>query len=153
MLRGELGMSPKPLNILLVEDNPRDTELILRALEKQNLGGEVQVARDGAEALEMLFTAGENGSQLWENLKVIFLDLKLPKVSGLEVLRAIKTDVRTQSIPVVVLTSSPQESDIDACYHLGANSYIVKPMELDEFSQAIAQLGSYWVLLNQTIPQ
>jgi len=146
-------MSHRRVNILLVEDNHQDVELILRALQKQNLGGKVKVARDGAEALAILFPPGQNGTDLRENLKVILLDLKLPKVSGLEVLRAIKTDVRTQAIPVVVLTSSPQETDIDECYHLGANSYIVKPLELDDFTQAIAQLGSYWVLLNQTIPQ
>ncbi|MFZ5453300.1 MAG: response regulator [Thermodesulfobacteriota bacterium] len=146
-------MHPKRVNILLVEDNPQDVELILGTLQQQGLGVKVQVARDGAAALEMLFAPGPNGSELWENLKVIFLELKLPKVSGLEVLRAIKGDVRTQAIPVVVLASSPQESDIDACYHLGANSYIVKPRELGAFTQALAQLGSYWVQLNQTIPQ
>jgi two-component system, response regulator len=146
-------MIHKQVKILLVEDNPQDAELILRVLERQGLGGTVQVAQDGAEALEILLAPGRNGSELLENLKVIFLDLKLPKVSGLEVLRAIKGDVRTQVIPVVVLTSSPQENDIDACYHLGANSYIVKPMEFEDFSRVIGQLASYWVLLNQTVPQ
>ena len=146
-------MNHKRVNILLVEDNPQDAELILRALQQQNLGDQVQVARNGAEALEILFAPGQEGSELLANLKVIFLDLKLPKVSGLEVLKTIKADVRTQAIPVVVVTSSPQESDIDACYHLGANSYVVKPLEFDDFTKAIAQLGSYWVRLNQTIPQ
>ena len=146
-------MNRKRVKILLVEDNHQDAELILRALKQKNLGGRVKVARDGAEALELLFAPGQNGCDLLETLKVIFLDLKLPKVSGLEVLKAIKSDVRTQAIPVVVLTSSPQERDIDECYHCGANSYIVKPLEFDDFTQAIGQLASYWVLLNQTIPQ
>ena len=146
-------MNHARMKILLVEDNPQDAELILRALEQQNLGGDVQVAENGAEALEILFAPGQKGSELLENLKVIFLDLKLPKVSGLEVLRVIKDDVRTQSIPVVILTSSPQENDIEECYRLGANSYIVKPLELEDFTRAISQLASYWVLLNQTVPQ
>ena len=146
-------MNHARMKILLVEDNPQDAELILRALEQQNLGGDVQVAENGAEALEILFAPGQRRSELLENLKVIFLDLKLPKVSGLEVLRVIKDDVRTQSIPVVILTSSPQENDIEECYRLGANSYIVKPLELEDFTRAICQSASYWVLLNETVPQ
>ena len=145
-------MNHTSIKILLVEDNPQDVELILRALEQQNLGGNVHVAEDGAEALEILSAPGQKGSELLENLKIILLDLKLPKVSGLEVLRALKADVRTQSIPVVILTSSPQENDIEECYRLGANSYIVKPMELEDFTRAIGQLASYWVLLNETVP-
>lgn len=144
-------MSHKLVNILLVEDNPQDAELILRALKKQGLGEQVQVARDGAEALEMLFAPGQEGRGLLENLKVIFLDLKLPKISGLEVLKKIKSEVRTKSIPVVVLTSSPEESDVKESYRLGANSYIVKPVEFDDFTQTMAQLGTYWLLLNQTV--
>lgn len=145
-------MNRNGVNILLVEDSPQDVELILRALRKQNLAEFVQVARDGAEALEMLFAPAPEGSVLPEKLKVIFLDLKLPKVSGLEVLEKIKAEARTQSIPVVVLTSSAQESDVQECYHLGANSYVVKPMEFEEFTQVVAQLGTYWVQLNQTKP-
>lgn len=138
-------------NILLVEDNPQDAELILRALKKQNLNKQVQVARDGAEALEMIFASGREGAGLRENLKVILLDLKLPKVSGLEVLQKIKAEARTKSIPVVVLTSSPEDRDIKKSYQLGANSYVVKPVEYDNFTEAVGQLGSYWLLLNRTI--
>ncbi|RJR46783.1 MAG: response regulator [Deltaproteobacteria bacterium] len=143
-------MNPNGANILLVEDNPQDAELVIRALKKQNLADQVQVARDGAEALEMIFDSdGERGG-LWENLKVILLDLKLPKVSGFEVLEKIKNEARTKAIPVVVLTSSPEESDIKESYRLGANSYVVKPVEYDNFIAAVAQLGSYWLLLNRT---
>jgi CheY-like chemotaxis protein len=145
-------MNLNPANILLVEDNPQDAEMILRALKKQNLNEHVQVARDGAEALEMIFAPGQEGTGLRENLKVILLDLKLPKVSGLEVLEKIKTEARTRSIPVVVLTSSPEDSDIKESYQLGANSYVVKPVEYDSFTEAVAFLGSYWLLLNQTSP-
>ncbi|RJR32672.1 MAG: response regulator [Deltaproteobacteria bacterium] len=146
-------MNHKRVHILLVEDNPQDAELILRALNKQNLSGNVLVARDGAEALEILFAPGGENNDLLENLKVILLDVKLPKVSGQEVLQKIKADGRTRSIPVVCLTSSSEESDINECYHWGCNSYIVKPVEFDEFTQAITSLASYWVLLNQTSPQ
>lgn len=145
-------MNHKRVHILLVEDNPQDAELILRALNKQNLSGNVMVARDGAEALEILFAPGGENNDLLENLKVILLDVKLPKVSGQEVLQKIKADGRTRSIPVVCLTSSSEESDINECYQLGANSYIVKPVEFDEFTQAITSLASYWVLLNRTSP-
>jgi CheY-like chemotaxis protein len=136
-------------NILLVEDNPQDAELVIRALKKQNLADQVHVARDGAEALEMIFPPGESGG-LRENLKVILLDLKLPKISGFEVLEKIKNEARTRAIPVVVLTSSPEENDIKESYRLGANSYVVKPVEYDNFIAAVAQLGSYWLLLNRT---
>jgi two-component system response regulator len=144
-------LNPKRVDILLVEDNPQDAEMILRALRKKDLGKQVQVARDGAEALEMLFPAGSEGNGLLKNLKVILLDLKLPKISGLEVLEKIKNEARTKSIPVVVLTSSPQESDIHEAYRLGANSYVVKPVQFDAFTETVAQLGTYWLLLNQTI--
>jgi CheY-like chemotaxis protein len=145
-------MNLNQVNILLVEDNPQDAELILRALKKHNLDGNVQVARDGAEALEMIFAPGQEGAGLLENLKVILLDLKLPKVSGLEVLEKIKTEALTKSIPVVVLTSSPEESDIKESYLLGANSYVVKPVEYDNFTEAVAMLGTYWLQLNQAPP-
>ena len=140
------------VNILLVEDNPQDEELILRALKKQNLAGQVKVARDGAEALEILSGLDREGAGLLKDLKVILLDLKLPKISGLEVLQKIKADDRTKSIPVVCLTSSPEESDIIESYQLGANSYVVKPMEFDEFTKTVGHLGVYWLLLNQTKP-
>lgn len=145
-------MNLNGVSILLVEDNPQDVELIIRALKKQNLADQVKVARDGAEALEMLLASEREGTSLREGLKVIFLDLKLPKVSGLEVLEKIKTEARTKHIPVVVLTSSPEEKDVKESYQLGANSYVVKPVEFDNFAQTVAQLGSYWVLLNQTSP-
>lgn len=146
-------MNHKRVNILLVEDNPQDAELILRVLKKQNLGGNVQLARDGAEALEMIFAPGEAGRILLEDLKVILLDLKLPKVGGLEVLEKLKSSGHTRLIPVVALTSSLETSDVIEAYRLGANSYIVKPLEFDHFSQALAQVGNYWVHLNQTVPR
>jgi two-component system response regulator len=144
-------MNHKRVDLLLVEDNPRDAEMILGALKKQDLGEHVQVARDGAAALEALFAPGPEGTELVENLKVIFLDLKLPKVSGLEVLQKLKSEARTRSIPVVVLTSSLRESDVQECYRLGANSFVVKPTELDSFTQTLGQLGTYWLEMNQTI--
>ena len=139
------------VDILLVEDNPQDAELTLRALKKHNLANRVQVARDGAEALELIFATGEHYEPLMANLKVILLDLKLPKVSGLEVLQRIKADARTKSIPVVVLTSSHEDRDIKECYELGVNSYVVKPVEFDKFAQAVAKMGFYWLLVNKPL--
>ncbi len=137
------------VDILLVEDNPQDVELTLRALKQHNLANRVQVAKDGAEALEFIFATGLQDERLMGNLKVILLDLKLPKISGLEVLQRIKSDARTQSIPVVVLTSSHEDSDIKGCYELGVNSYVVKPVEFDKFAHAVAQMGFYWLLVNK----
>lgn len=138
------------VEILLVEDNPNDAELALRALKKNNLANNVAVVTDGEEALDFVFARGAFGQRKIENgPKVILLDLKLPKVDGLEVLRAIKGDPRTKSIPVVVLTSSKEERDIVESYKLGANSYIVKPVEFDKFVAAVKDLGLYWLLLNQ----
>ena len=138
------------VEILLVEDNPNDAELALRALKKNNLANNVAVVTDGEEALDFVFARGAFGQRDIENgPKVILLDLKLPKVDGLEVLRAIKGDPRTKSIPVVVLTSSKEERDIVESYKLGANSYIVKPVEFDKFVAAVKDLGLYWLLLNQ----
>ena len=138
------------VEILLVEDNPNDAELALRALKKNNLANNVAVVTDGEEALDFVFARGAFGQRNIENgPKVILLDLKLPKVDGLEVLRAIKGDPRTKSIPVVVLTSSKEERDIVESYKLGANSYIVKPVEFDKFVAAVKDLGLYWLLLNQ----
>jgi CheY-like chemotaxis protein len=145
-------MNGHGINILLVEDNPQDVELILRALQKKNLAHHVQVARDGAEALEILLAVNREGKSLLSDLRVILLDLKLPKVSGLEVLQKIKNEDRTKAIPVVVLTSSPEESDIRESYRLGANSYVVKPVEFDNFTDAVTMLASYWLLLNKTSP-
>ena len=138
------------VEILLVEDNPNDAELALRALKKYNLANNVAIVTDGAEALEFIFARGAFSNRKIENgPKVILLDLKLPKVGGLEVLQAIKADPRTKLIPVVVLTSSKEESDIVESYKLGANSYIVKPVEFDKFVAAVKDLGMYWLLLNQ----
>lgn len=138
------------VEILLVEDNPNDAELALRALKKNNLANNVATVTDGAEALEFIFARGAFSNRKIENgPKVILLDLKLPKVDGLEVLRAVKGDPRTKIIPVVVLTSSKEESDVVESYKLGVNSYIVKPVEFDKFVAAVKDLGLYWLLLNQ----
>lgn len=139
------------VEILLVEDNPHDAELTLRALKKRNLANRVLHAKDGAEALEFLFANGAYVHRKVEYTpRVILLDLKLPKVDGLEVLRKIKADERTRTIPVVVLTSSREDSDLAECYALGVNSYIVKPVEFENFVKAVSDLGFYWLLLNQT---
>jgi two-component system response regulator len=141
---------PSPIEILLVEDNPQDLELALRALRKGNLTNRIHVARDGAEALEFIFCEGQfAGRKMDDKPKVILLDLKLPKVDGLEVLRRVKSDERCKSIPVVVLTSSRENSDVEASYRLGANSYIVKPVNFDRFVTAVQELGMYWLLINQ----
>ncbi len=144
-------MNANEVEILLVEDNPNDVELTLRALKKHNLINRVFVVKDGAEALDFLFTTGSYTQRNIENTpKVIFLDLKMPKINGLEVLRKIKSDERTRLIPVVVLTSSQEDPDIMECYDLGVNSYIVKPVDFDSFVQAVSELGFYWLLLNQS---
>jgi len=143
-------MSEHPMELLLVEDNPHDVELTLHVLRKHNLANHIKVVRDGAEALQLLFGAGGEASSESENIpKVILLDLKLPKVNGLEVLGRVKADPRTKSIPVVVLTSSREERDLAVCYELGVNSYIVKPVDFTQFTEAIRQLGLYWLLLNE----
>ena len=139
--------------ILLVEDNPDDVDLTLRALKKNNIANEVVVAGDGAEALEYLMATGKYAERAIADLpEVILLDLKLPKVSGLEVLRAMRADPRTQLLPVVVLTSSSEEMDVVSSYQLGANSFIHKPVDFDQFVEAIRQLGLYWLVLNQAPP-
>jgi len=138
------------VELLLVEDNPQDLELALRALRKANLTNRIQIARDGAEALDYVFCEGPHAARrITDSPKVILLDLKLPKIDGLEVLRRIKGDARTQAIPVVVLTSSKEQSDVVESYKLGVNSYIVKPVNFEGFAQAVHTLGLYWVLLNQ----
>ncbi|MEX2030436.1 MAG: response regulator [Anaerolineales bacterium] len=138
------------VEILLVEDNPNDVELALHALRKAHLTNSIHVARDGAEAMEFL-----NGPTVAAGAfpKVILLDLKLPKVDGLEVLRRIKSNDRTRLIPVVVMTSSKEERDIVESYKLGVNSYIVKPVDFEQFSEAVRSIGLYWLLLNQPRPE
>lgn len=141
---------PHAVELLLVEDNPQDLELALRALQKANLANRIQVARDGEEALDFLFGVGAHrGREFAAAPKVILLDLKLPKIDGLEVLRRLKADPRTQSIPVVVLTSSNEQRDVVESYRLGVNSYIVKPVNFEGFSRAVRELGFYWLLLNR----
>ena len=144
-------MSTDSIEILLVEDNPNDEELTLYALKKSNITNHIQVVRDGAEALEYLFCTGAYAHrQINDPPKVVLLDLKLPKVDGLEVLEKIKADERTRTIPVVMLTSSQEERDIVESYQLGVNSYIVKPVDFEQFTEAVRQLGLYWMLLNKT---
>jgi len=139
------------VEILLVEDNPQDLQLALRALSKANLTNHIEVVRDGAEALEFVFGEGAYaGRKLDNGPKVILLDLKLPKVDGLEVLKRLKADPRTMAIPIVMLTSSNEQSDSVRSYQLGVNSYIVKPVNFERFAQAVRDLGMYWVLLNQS---
>jgi len=138
------------VEILLVEDNPEDLELAQRALRKANLANRIQVARDGVEALEFIFCEGSHSARKIEDTpKLVLLDLKLPKVDGLEVLKRIKSDPRTHTIPVVVLTSSKEQKDVVESYRLGVNSYIVKPVNFERFVEAVQQLGMYWLLLNQ----
>jgi len=139
--------------ILLVEDNPDDVALTLRALKKNNIANEVVVARDGEEALEYLTATGKYAGRTIADLpQIVLLDLKLPKVGGLEVLRAMRADPHTRLLPVVVLTSSSEEADVIASYDLGANSYIRKPVDFNQFQEAVRQLGLYWLVLNQAPP-
>ncbi|MBU1355562.1 MAG: response regulator [Candidatus Edwardsbacteria bacterium] len=143
-------METKQVEILLVEDNQTDAELTMRALKKNNLANLVKWVKDGAEALDYLFAQGQYSDNKVNNPpKVILLDLRLPKVDGLEVLKKVKGDERTRLIPVVVLTSSKEERDIVESYKLGVNSYISKPVEFEEFVKKVGELGLYWVLLNQ----
>ena len=142
--------SDNTVEILLVEDSPQDQELTLRALRKANLANRIHVARDGAEALEFIFCQGAHAERtIGDGPKIILLDLKLPKVDGLEVLRRIKGDPRTKTTPVVVLTSSKEQRDLVESYNLGVNSYIVKPVNFEQFTKAVVELGMYWLLLNQ----
>ncbi len=137
------------VEILLVEDNPQDMELALRALKKANVSNLIQVARDGAEALDFVFGEGVHaGRKLADGPKVILLDLKLPKVDGIEVLKRLKSDPRTKVIPVVILTSSKEQRDVVESYQLGVNSYLVKPVNFERFAEAVRDLGFYWLLLN-----
>ncbi len=136
--------------ILIVEDNPLDLEMTLRGLRKANIVNQIHVARDGAEALEFLFCEGAYAHRRIEDApRFVLLDLKLPKVDGLEVLARMKADERTRAIPVVMLTSSKEQRDLIESYQLGVNSYIVKPVDFDNFVQAARELGTYWLMLNQ----
>lgn len=140
----------RDVEILLVEDNPNDVELTLRAMKKNGLTNRIEVARDGVEALDFLFARGPYAARKVETPpKVILLDLKLPKVDGLEVLRALRSDPRTKTFPVVVLTTSEEEKDIVQSYQLGVNSYIVKPVVFENFVETVRDLGLYWLLLNK----
>ncbi len=139
------------LDIILVEDNPADIEMTLDALKENNLANRVKVLKDGQEAVDYIFRQGEFSTcGICERPVLILLDLNLPKIDGLEILRRIRADERTKSIPVVVLTSSPQDQDRIECYHLGVNSYIVKPVEFENFAKVVAHIGFYWVALNKS---
>ena len=138
------------VDILLVEDNPADAELTMRALRKGNLANQISWLKDGAEALDFIFRAGAFAGRPDQNPRLILLDLKLPKVDGIEVLRRIKAEEHTRLIPVVMVTSSAEGRDIAESYRLGANSYVVKPVEFDQFSDTVAKAGFYWMLVNKT---
>jgi two-component system response regulator len=139
------------IDILLIEDNPHDAELTTRALKKHNLANNLLILEDGAEALDFILCQGRyKDRSRGNNPKVILLDLKLPKISGLEVLKIIKNNERTSSIPIVILTSSQEEPDIKEAYKLGVNSYVVKPMDFNQFITAVSNLGLYWLLVNKS---
>jgi CheY-like chemotaxis protein len=141
---------PEAVEILLVEDNPNDVELTLHALRASNLANDIKVVRDGAEALDFIMCRGPYADRdIGSGPKVILLDLKLPKVDGIEVLRQTKSDPRTKMIPIVVLTSSKQDRDIVESYELGVNSYIAKPVDFQQFMEAVRNLGLYWLVYNQ----
>jgi len=142
-------MITNTVEILLAEDDPNDVELTIHALQKHNLANRIHVVRDGEEALDFLLCRGAYKDRDSVTPKVVLLDLKLPKVDGLEVLRQLRGDERTRVMPVVIMTSSSQERDVVETYKLGANSYIVKPVDFDQFSEAVRQIGCYWLLLNQ----
>jgi len=142
-------MEDKIVDILLIEDNPYEAELAIRSLRKYNFANNLHHIDDGAEALDYIFDRGKyDTGGIKNNPKLILLDIKLPKVDGIEILRQLKANERTRTIPVVILTSSKENQDVKACYDLGANSYIVKPVDFDSFSKAVAELGMYWMLLN-----
>ncbi len=146
-------MNPNEVELLIVEDDPNDLELALRALRKNKLANKIHVARDGEEALDFLFCRGPHAHRAnGDPPKVVFLDLKLPKVSGLEVLREMKSDPRTQLVPVVVMTSSGEQRDMLEGYRLGVNSYIQKPIDFEQFQRTIHDLGYYWLVVNRSVP-
>jgi CheY-like chemotaxis protein len=144
---------PETIEILLVEDNSSDAELTLHALRKSNIANQIQLVRDGEEALDFLFCRGAFSTRSFEGApRLVLLDLKLPKVDGLQVLQDVKADPRTKAIPVIVLTSSKEERDLVNSYHLGVNSYIQKPVNFSEFQDVVRQLGMYWLLVNSQPP-
>ena len=146
-------MNSEELDILLVEDNQDDMDLALHALKRGNLANNIFVARDGEEALDFLFCRGGFGHRSFDHPpKLVLLDLKLPKVDGMEVLKQIKVDARTKTIPVVIMTSSKEERDLVAGYNLGANSYIQKPVDFDQFRETVKSVGLYWLVINQPVP-
>jgi CheY-like chemotaxis protein len=146
-------MANNEIEILLVEDSPADVELTLHALRHNNLANRIQVVRDGEEALDYIFCQGSHSTRPFvQQPKLILLDLKLPKVDGIEVLRQVKSDPRTKVIPIIVLTSSKEEKDLVQSYQLGVNSYIQKPVDFSQFRETIKQLGLYWLLVNQAPP-
>ncbi len=140
--------SNSEVDIVLMEDNPDDAELTIRALQKNNIANNIILLRDGEEGLDFIYGRGQFAGSSHTKPRLILLDLKMPKVSGLEVLKQLKSDDETSNIPIVILTSSAQDPDVAQSYKLGANSYIVKPVGFENFSKAIAQLGVYWLLLN-----
>lgn len=144
-------MDPNSVEVLLVEDNVTDAELTIRELKKHNMANNLVHVKNGEEALEFIFATGRYAGkrEVQFSPKVVLLDIQMPKVNGIEVLQRIKADERTRSMPVVILTSSKENPDIEKCYQLGANSYIVKPVNFESFAQAIRNLGMYWLLLNQ----
>ncbi len=139
------------IEIILVEDSLEDANLVMRSLKKNNLGNSIIHLQDGAEALDFIFAKGEYAARKIEDKpKLILLDLKMPKIDGLQVLRAIKADARTKTIPVVIMTSSREDRDLLESYELGVNSYVVKPVSFENFAQAVAELGMYWLMVNQS---
>lgn len=144
-------MNANEVEIILVEDNPDDAALTIRAFKQNKVANSLVHLRDGQEAFDYIFDGKEfQGKKFSDVPKVILLDLKMPKINGIEVLERLKTDPKTKAIPVVVLTSSAEDPDIKRCYELGANSYIVKPVEFDNFTKSVTDLGTYWLVLNQT---
>lgn len=141
------------VEILLVDDSPEDVELTIRALRRSKIANEIQVAEDGAEALDFLFCRGSHGDRTFSHPpKLVLLDLKLPKIDGLEVLRAMRANERTRAIPVVILTSSKEQKDVIKGYNLGVNAFVQKPVDFEQFGEAIRQIGMFWMLINQAPP-